>query len=53
MRRLINVLLGLLPHQWGYLSPSSPQPNGYVFSSIRGDVKTLDGNTFKVENTPR
>ena len=46
-----NVLMGLLPHQWGYLAPSSAQPTGYTFSTIRGDVKTLDGNTFTVENT--
>ncbi|WP_127844572.1 glycosyl hydrolase [Psychroflexus aestuariivivens] len=46
-----NVLLGLLPHQWDYLAPGSAQPDGYTFSSIRGEIKTLDGNTFSVENT--
>ncbi|PZR20136.1 MAG: endo-1,3(4)-beta-glucanase [Flavobacterium psychrophilum] len=46
-----NVLLGLLPHQWGYLAPGSPTPAGYSYSSIRGQLKTLDGNTFTVQNT--
>ncbi len=46
-----NVLLGLLPHQWANLSSSSPQPLGYTFNSIRGNIKTLDGNSFIVENT--
>jgi endoglucanase Acf2 len=46
-----TVLQGLLPHQWAHLAPSSPQPNGYSYSSIRGELKTLDGNTFVVENT--
>ncbi len=46
-----NVLLGLLPHQWANLSASSPQPDEYTFPSIRGEIKTLDGNTFTVENT--
>lgn len=45
-----NVLLGLLPHQWGYLAPDSPKPEGISFPSVRGEVKTLDGNTFYVEN---
>jgi endo-1,3(4)-beta-glucanase len=45
-----KVLLGLLPHQWDNLSLSSPQPNGYSFSSIRGEVKTIEGNSFIVEN---
>ncbi|MHA3789444.1 glycosyl hydrolase [Flavobacterium hauense] len=46
-----NVLQGLLPHQWGYLASGSPQPTAYSYSSIRGELKTLDGNTFSVENT--
>ncbi len=45
-----NVLLGLLPHQWGNLAPDSPTPNGYNYPSIRGIIKTLDGNEFSVEN---
>lgn len=46
-----NVLLGLLPHQWAHLAPDSPVPTGYSYSSIRGEIKTLIGNTFTVENT--
>lgn len=46
-----NVLLGLLPHQWAHLASGSAQPAGYSYSSIRGEIKTLDGNTFTVENT--
>jgi len=46
-----NVLLGLLPHQWANLASGSPQPNAYNYSSIRGEIKTLDSNTFTVEHT--
>ncbi len=46
-----NVLLGLLPHQWANLSSSSATPNGDTYSSVRGDLKMLDGNTFSVQNT--
>jgi endo-1,3(4)-beta-glucanase len=45
-----NVLLGLLPHQWGYLASDSPTPDEYAYSSIRGEIKTLNGNSFAVEN---
>jgi len=48
-----NVLLGLLPHHWSNLSANSPLPEGYSYSSIRGQIKTLDGNSFTVENTYR
>ncbi|UAM99522.1 T9SS type A sorting domain-containing protein [Polaribacter litorisediminis] len=46
-----NMLLGLLPHQWYNLASNSPTPNTYEYSSIRGALKMLDGNTFTVENT--
>lgn len=46
-----NVLLGLLPHQWANLASGSAQPTGYNYGSIRGEIKTLDGNTFTVEHT--
>jgi len=45
------VLQGLLPHQWGYLASDSPQPLAYSYPSIRGEIKTLAGNNFAVENT--
>lgn len=46
-----HVLQALLPHQWSHLAADSPQPEGYSYQSIRGELKTLDGNTFSVENT--
>lgn len=46
-----NMLLGLLPHQWDNLADDSPYPEEYSYASIRGEMKTLDGNAFSVENT--
>ena len=46
-----TILLGLLPHQWANLAPGSATPNGYSYSGVRGEIKTLEGNTFSVENT--
>jgi endo-1,3(4)-beta-glucanase len=46
-----NLLLGLLPHQWYNLASNSPTPNAYAYSSVRGDLNMLDGNSFTVENT--
>lgn len=46
-----TMLLGLLPHQWANLSDDSPVPSGYSYSTVRGELKTLDGNSFIVENT--
>lgn len=48
-----QVLQGLLPHQWANLAPGSPQPSGYSYGSVRGEMKTLEGNSFTVENTFR
>jgi endoglucanase Acf2 len=45
-----NVLLGLLPHQWDNLATNSPVPNKYSYATIRGEMKTMDGNSFSVEN---
>lgn len=46
-----NMLLGLLPHQWANLAVGSPTPDKYSYATIRGEMKTLAGNTFSVENT--
>ena len=46
-----TMLLGLLPHQWNNLATNSNTPNEYTYSSVRGDLKTLNGNSFVVENT--
>ena len=46
-----NMLLGLLPHQWYNLTSNSPVPSSYTYSSVRGELKMLEGNSFTVENT--
>ncbi|TLX70329.1 carbohydrate-binding protein [Labilibacter sediminis] len=46
-----DMLLGLLPHQWANLSSASPQPQGDSYATVRGEIKTLAGNTFTVEYT--
>lgn len=45
-----NMLIGLLPHQWANLAFNSPVPNKYSYASIRGEIKTMAGNSFSVEN---
>jgi len=45
-----KMLLGLLPHQWANLASNSPVPDKYSYAVIRGQMKTLAGNTFSVEN---
>ncbi|MEO1448705.1 MAG: hypothetical protein AAFV07_04210 [Bacteroidota bacterium] len=45
-----DVLMGLLPHQWGHLASNSPTPNGYSYDHVRGEIKMLEGNSFSVEN---
>ena len=45
-----TMLIGLLPHQWSRLAPGSPTLTGYVYSSIRGQLKTTAANGFSVEN---
>ena len=46
-----KILLGLLPHQWYNLTSSSPVPNAYTYSSVRGALKMLAEDSFTVENT--
>ena len=45
-----NMLLGLLPHQWANLAPYSPTPDKYSYATIRGQLKTMAGNSFSIEN---
>ena len=45
-----NMLIGLLPHQWANLAFNSPVPNKYSYASIRGEIKTMAGNSFSVDN---
>jgi endoglucanase Acf2 len=46
-----NMLLGLLPHQWDNLAPQSPVPDKYSYAVVRGELKTMEGNSFSVQNT--
>jgi endoglucanase Acf2 len=46
-----NMLMGLLPHQWANLAADSPVPDQYSYASVRGEIKTMAGNSFSVENT--
>lgn len=45
-----TVLLGVLPHQWAHLNPSSPQPGSITYNTSRGLMKMLASNTFVVTN---
>lgn len=46
-----KMLLGLLPHQWYNLASISPTPSNLSYTSVRGELKMLEGNSFIVENT--
>lgn len=46
-----NMLIGLLPHQWAHLASNSPVPDKYSYATARGEMKTMAGNSFSVENT--
>lgn len=46
-----DFLQGLLPHQWDNLASNSAQPMEHSYSTIRGELKTLNGITFSTENT--
>lgn len=45
-----NILQGLLPHQWNNLASNSATPSVYSYQTARGELKTLEGNSFIVEN---
>lgn len=45
-----NMLLGLLPHHWANLASDSSKPDKYSYATIRGEMKTMAGNAFSVEN---
>ena len=44
-----KMLMGLLPHQWSKLESTSPTPSEQSYESVRGELKMLEGNSFKVE----
>lgn len=46
-----KMLLGILPHQWAHLAADSPVPDKYSYATVRGQMKTMAGNSFSVENT--
>ncbi|NBV58014.1 MAG: endo-1,3(4)-beta-glucanase, partial [Bacteroidetes bacterium] len=46
-----KMLMGLLPHQWSKLESNSPTPSNQSYESVRGELKMLEGNNFKVEYT--
>ena len=46
-----KMLMGLLPHQWAHLASNSPVPDKYSYASIRGEIKTMAGNSFSTEYT--
>lgn len=48
-----DILQGLLPHQWANLAADSPAPNKYTYASVRGELRTMAGNSFSVENAFR
>jgi hypothetical protein len=45
------MLLVLLPHQWANLAASSAVADKYSYATVRGEMKTMAGNSFSVENT--
>ncbi len=46
-----TVLMGLLPHQWAHLANDSPTPDKHSYTSVRGELKTMAGNSFAVEHS--
>ncbi|OHX63939.1 Ig-like domain-containing protein [Flammeovirga pacifica] len=48
-----KMLLGVLPHQWANLSDASTQPTSTSYTTVRGELKMIEGNSFQVQNTFR
>ncbi len=48
-----NVLMGLLPHQWGYLLAGSSEILPIKYRTVRGDLKMLAANSFATQYTYR
>lgn len=46
-----NALVGLLPHQWNNLASGSATPDEDSYETVRGEMKTMDGNSFTLEHT--
>lgn len=45
-----QILLGLLPHQWGHLPSGSPATHPYSYTSVRGEIKSMVANSFSIEH---
>ncbi len=45
-----TMLLGLLPHHWANLA-NSPALSTHTYATVRGELKTIESNSFSVENT--
>ncbi len=45
------VLSGLLPHQWAHLSGANPTYTGHVFPTVRGELKLIASNRYRVSYT--
>lgn len=46
-----NMLIGLLPHHWAHLADDSAQPGNMKYTTIRGEMRILEGNEFSTVNT--
>ena len=46
-----SMLIGLLPHQWANLAPGSPPFAANSYSTVRGVLRTMEANSFQVENS--
>jgi endo-1,3(4)-beta-glucanase len=45
-----TMLLGLLPHHWDNLA-NAPSLAAHTYPTVRGELKTIEANSFTVENT--
>jgi endoglucanase Acf2 len=45
-----TMLLGLLPHHWANLA-NTPTLATHTYPTVRGQLKTIEANSFSVENT--
>ncbi|MEM6800839.1 MAG: glycosyl hydrolase [Bacteroidota bacterium] len=46
-----SMLIGLLPHQWNNLASGSPSFTSYTYTTVRGELKMMESNSFQVANT--
>lgn len=42
-----EVLMGIMPHQWGNLSGTTPEFETMTYSTARGELRTARGNSFE------